>query len=112
MLAAFADQHVHAGTIAGLRRRGMDVVTTQERALCGVDDEHLLACATAEGRLMLTYDTDFLRIHGQWLRSGKRHAGIAFWPGNQRPIGNVIRDVLDYASHTSPAEATNVVKYV
>ncbi len=61
---------------------------------------------------MLTYDTDFLRIHVHWLQSDKRHAGIVFWPGNQRRIGNVIRDILDYANHTSPADAANVVKYL
>lgn len=61
---------------------------------------------------MLTYDTDFLRIHARWLQSGRHHAGIVFWPGNQRPIGNAIRDILHYACHTDPAAAANVVKYV
>ncbi len=111
MLAAIADEHVHAATIAGLRRRGMDVVTAQERGLCGVDDEILLALASSEGRLVLTYDTDFLRIHAQWLISGKSHAGIVFWRGNERPIGGAIRVIIHYAIHTSPMDAANVVKY-
>ena len=54
MLSGYADQHVHATTIAGLQRRGMDVVTAQERGQCGVDDEILLAAATAEGRVRYT----------------------------------------------------------
>ena len=112
MLTAFADQHVHGAITAGLRRRGMDVATAQERDQCGVDDESLLACASAEGRLLLTYDTDFLRIHAQWLQYGRRHAGIVFWPGNQLPVGKAIRDIVNYALHTDPADAANVVKYL
>jgi len=112
MLPGFADQHVHSATVAGLRRRGMDVTTAQQRGQCGVDDEILLAGATADGRLLLTYDTDFLRIHAEWLQSGKTHAGIVFWHGNQLPIGEAIRRILGYATHTDPPDAANVVKYL
>lgn len=112
MLSGFADQHVHAATVTGLRRRGMDLVTAQDRAQCGVDDDVLLTSATGEGRLMLTYDTDFLRIHREWLQSGKSHAGIVFWHGNQLPIGEAIRRIVDYAQHTDPADAANMVKYL
>ena len=70
MLSGFADQHVHAATVLGLRRRGMDVVTAQQRGQCGVDVEVFLAIATTEGRLVLSYDTDFLRIHAEWLGRG------------------------------------------
>lgn len=112
MLSGFADQHVHAATVTGLRRRGMDVVTAQERGQCGVDDDVLLGSATAERRLLLTYDTDFLRIHAEWLKLGKDHVGIVFWHGNQLSIGEAIRRILDYAQHTDPADAENMVKYL
>lgn len=112
MLSGFADQHVHAATVMGLRRRGMDVVTARERGQCGVDDETLLANATAEGRVLFTYDTDFLRIHVEWLQAGKNHAGIVFWHGNQMPIGEAIRRIMDYARQTEPADAANVVKFL
>src|SRR5262249_30496879 len=100
MLSGLADEHVKSAITAGLRARGMDAVTVQERGLDRADDEVLLAAATAEGRLMLTQDKDFLRIHDEWMRSGKNHAGIAFL----RPrlsIGEAIRRVMQYASQTS-----------
>ena len=33
MLAGYADEHVKFAIVEGLRRRGMDVVTVQDRAL-------------------------------------------------------------------------------
>jgi Domain of unknown function (DUF5615) len=112
MLPGYADSHVHSGIVSGLLRRGMDVVRVQDRGQCGVEDEIILATAAAEGRLMLTNDDDFLRIHSAWQAAGRSHAGIVFWAQNRYPIGEVIRRIELYAAHTSPAQAANVVKYL
>ena|SRR5712691_5334960 len=111
MLPVFIDQHVRAAIAVGLRSRGVDVVTVQERGLCGTDDNSLLAMATSEGRLMVTEDKDFHNYHGQWMTAGRTHAGIAF----MRPrlsIGEAIRRILHYAGSTSAADAANVLKYL
>jgi hypothetical protein len=70
----------------------------------------LLASATAEGRLLLTNDTDFLRIHGDWISAGRDHAGIVFWPRG-RPIGEAIRRIHQYALQTPADRAANSVKF-
>ena len=75
MLSGFADEHVKAAIVEGLRLRDMDVVTAQERDQRQVDDEALLAVATGEGRLLLTNDTDFLRIHSRWLSDRRTTQG-------------------------------------
>ena len=67
MLPAYADENVKFAVVEGLRRRGMDVVTAQEQNEREPADETLLESATTERRLLLTNDTDFLRIHGEWL---------------------------------------------
>jgi hypothetical protein len=112
MLPGYADVHVKFAIVNGLRRRGMDVVTAQERGQRTEDDSVLLAAATAENRLMLTNDEDFLREHSAWMAAGKSHAGIVFWQQQKPPIGEVIRRILDYATRTSPAEAANTVKFL
>lgn len=89
----------------------MDMVTAQERNQRQTDDEILLAAATAEGRLLLTNDTDFLRIHSNWMASGQTHSGIVFWP-QDRPIGEVIRQVHQYALTIRHEDAVNRVKFV
>jgi hypothetical protein len=111
MLSGYADEHVKAAIVEGLRRRAMDLVTAQDRGHRQTDDEKLLEAATVEGRLLLTNDTDFLRIHSDWMASGRNHSGIVFWP-QPRPIGEVIRRVWHYALVTSPQDAANAIKFV
>ena len=89
----------------------MDLVTAQERNQRQTDDEVLLVAATAEGRLLLTNDTDFLRIHSNWMVSGQTHSGVVFWL-QDRPIGEVIRQVHQYALTTLQPDAVNRVKFV
>ena len=61
---------------------------------------------------MLTNDQDFLVIHHNWIAAGRHHAGIVYWPQNEYSIGEAIRRIEDYAVHTSPADANNVLKYL
>jgi predicted nuclease of predicted toxin-antitoxin system len=61
---------------AGLRLHGIDVTTTPEAGLLGKSDEEQLAFALAEGRVIITRDTDFLRIAA----SGTEHPGVVFYP--------------------------------
>lgn len=112
MLSGYADEHLHYGIVAGLRRRGMDVVRVQERGQCGMDDEILLATATAESRLMLSNDHDFLIIHSNWQAAGRSHPGIIYWHQTKLPVSQAIRRIIDYAAFTSPGDAANVVHYL
>jgi hypothetical protein len=110
MLPAYADENVKSAVVHGLRQRGMDIVTAQERGQRQTDDETLLATATSEDRLLLTNDTDFLRIHAEWLATGRGHAGIVYWP-QERPVGEAITRIHQYALLTSPDDAISVVKF-
>jgi hypothetical protein len=111
VLPGYADEHVKSAIVEGLRRRGMDVVTAQERGQRQADDEVLLANAAAEGRLLLSNDADFLRIHSEWMAAGRAHAGIVYWP-QDRAVGEVIRRAFQYALQTPPADAANAVKFL
>jgi hypothetical protein len=52
---------------------GHDVLTVQEAGEAGGDDAHVLATATAAGRIVLTFDRwDFEQLH----RANPGHAGI------------------------------------
>ena len=111
MLPAYADVHIPSAVVAGLRTRGMDIVTAQERRQCREDDEILLATATVEGRLLLSQDKDFFRIHHEWMTAGKSHAGILF-VRSRLSIGEIIRRTIQFALQTSAADAANVFKLV
>jgi predicted nuclease of predicted toxin-antitoxin system len=67
------DEHIPASIAAGLRRRGIDASTSAESGLLAADDPAQLAFAASSGRVLVTHDADFLRLHAD----GATHAGIA-----------------------------------
>jgi len=81
------DQHYPGPVSQGLRRLGIDVLTTQEARHCGFSDSDQLAFATAEQRVMVTFDSDYLALH--W--SGIDHAGIAWCPAQKFGGGMLIQ---------------------
>ena len=80
------DESVESALADGLRRRSIDVTTTLEVGLLGASDEEQVAFALVEGRVIFTYDANFLRIH----RRGAEHAGIIYCHQGRRSIGEIV----------------------
>jgi len=99
MLKAYADENVIAPLVEALRRRGMDVVTVQERGRREADDAELLDEALLDERLMLTNDTDFLAIASDRASRGESFAPIIYWPQQQRRIGDLVQALIALASN-------------
>ena len=112
MLSVYADEHVIAPLVEALRKRGMDVVTVQERGREGANDAELLAEALHEQRIMLTNDQDFLALASQHAARGDTFAPIFFWPQQQRPIGQLIRSIIRAASQQEYAKACSQVFFL
>ncbi len=70
----YTDEHIAKAVVKGLRVRGVDVIGCTEAKMLGATDEEQLAYARQEGRVIVTYDNDFLKLHA----NGASHAGIAF----------------------------------
>ncbi len=86
-----ADENVDERVVVALRSRGYDVASIRERGQHGLDDASVLATATAEGRVVVTHDSDFgtLAVH-----RGEPFVGIVYVrPGDLRPA--VVLEVLD-----------------
>jgi hypothetical protein len=92
------DQHVPAEVTAGLRRRGVDVLTTQEDGTSEADDDVLLALATASGRLMVSEDQDFLAITHEWVEAGRPFSGLVHYHPLKITVGRIIDD-LEVIAH-------------
>jgi hypothetical protein len=86
----YTDQHFPLPVSLGLRRHGIDVLTAQEAGRGAASDPDQLAFATAEERVLVTFDTDFLALH----QSGAQHAGIAWCPEQKYGIGQLIQALL------------------
>jgi hypothetical protein len=84
------DEHVPFGVAAGLRRRGIDVTCAAEMGLVAVRDQEQLSFAAESGRVLVTQDADFLRLHD----GGIAHAGIAYCQQGKLTIGGMLRRLL------------------
>jgi hypothetical protein len=102
------DENGDSRIAAGLRLHGIDVTTTPEAGLRGQSDEQQLAYALAECRVIITRDTDFLRIAA----AGHEHPGIAFYPSQGRSIGQVIDAVHLLWEMEEPEQMRNHVEYI
>jgi NAD(P)-dependent dehydrogenase (short-subunit alcohol dehydrogenase family) len=73
------DAHVSGRRIGErLARRGHDVFALDAHAeLEGLDDEDVLALATEEDRILVTFNVaDFPEILRGWAEAGRSHAGV------------------------------------
>lgn len=86
----FLDQHIPSAIAQGLRQQGVEVLTAQEAVRCGVPDPDQLQFATADERVIVTFDSDFLALH----QTGVQHAGIAWCPATKYPIGPLLQMLL------------------
>ena len=103
----FLDAHVSARRIATALRAQHDVrAADEERELDGWDDERLLALATEEGRIMVTFNVaDFARIATEWAAASRSHAGCLLMVGiDHREFGLILR-VINQALSTRPDQA-------
>lgn len=104
----YADQHYPAPVTAGLRRRGIDISTAQEAGLCGASDADQLAFASGQGRVLLTFDSDFLALH----QAGVTHTGIVWCPATKYGIGALLQMLVLLHGVVSATEMVNQVEYL
>jgi len=70
----------------GLLLRGISVTTSKAAGLVGSTDPQQLDYSMRQGRVLVTHDDDFLRIHA----AGHRHAGIAYSHQQRLTIGQTV----------------------
>ena len=89
----YMDVHVPASITAGLRRRGIDVLTSQEDGATQLLDEDLLARATSLGRVLFSQNDDLLRIASEWQASATPFLGVIYSHQLGAGIGRLIQDL-------------------
>jgi predicted nuclease of predicted toxin-antitoxin system len=102
------DEHISAGIAAGLRRRNIDVTTAAEAGLTCVTDSTHLEFAASSGRVVVTQDDDFLRLHAQ----GVSHAGIAYCQQQSMSVGEMLRRLILIHDLLSPGEMAGRVEFL
>lgn len=102
------DEHIPTALADALRSRGIDVTTTADAGLAGTGDLEHLEFAAKAGRVVVTQDVDFLRLHS----AGTPHSGIAFWRQQTRMVGEVLRRLVLIHAILSPDDMKNTVEYL
>ena len=92
-LRFYMDVHVPVAITQGLRRRGIDVLTSQEDGAREARDEVLLTRASDLKRLLVSQDHDLLRIAHEWQLAGQPFSGVVFAHQQGASIGRMIADL-------------------
>ena len=110
-LRLFMDHNVRRPITAGLRLRGVDVVTALEDGSEELEDPEILERAQALGRVLYTEDTDFLGEGAERQRQGLEFLGIIY--GHQSlEVGICIDDLELIAKASEPEDLRNQVLYL
>ncbi|WP_420642191.1 DUF5615 family PIN-like protein [Candidatus Leptofilum sp.] len=102
------DENVDPVIAKALLQYGIDVTTTVDAGLRTLSDHEHLEYATKDGRVVVTHDSDFLRM----ARQGDPHAGIAYCHKDSRSIGELIRALQLIYDVLTPDEMKNQVEYL
>ncbi|MCI0701979.1 MAG: DUF5615 family PIN-like protein [Planctomycetia bacterium] len=110
-VAFYMDENVRAAITAGLRARGVDVLTAQEDGRRQTPDLEILDRATALGRVVYSEDTDFLVEAAQCQAAGVPFAGVVY-AHQHTPIGTCVTDLEIIGKLNEPADMANNVIYL
>lgn len=102
------DGNVPLAVAHGLRKRGIDVSTTQDSNLIQTKDSEQLNYAAKNKRVFVTHDSDFLRLH----QNGINHSGIAYCSQGNRTIGQIIKSLLLIYELMDQNEMAGTVEYL
>lgn len=111
-LAIYMDHHVNFAITAGLRLRGVDVLTCAEDGMAKADDDQILLRATELKRLAFTQDSDFLALADAWLENGKDFFGIIYSQQAATNVSEAIRDLELIAKALEPADMRNRIEFI
>jgi hypothetical protein len=104
----YFDENLQLTIAEQLRSRGIDVVTVRDLNLLGDSDLNHLTRASMMGRVLYTYDQDFLRLHAE----GYEHAGIVFGFADRTTHGDWVRALELICGVLTADEMKNHIEYV
>jgi len=99
----FDEDSENRALLKALRLRSVDVTSAGDAGLRGQSDEEQLSWAVEQGRVLFTHNVgDFCRLHDQFLREGRSHAGIVV-AEQGHSVGERLRRLLKL-NEARPAE--------
>jgi predicted nuclease of predicted toxin-antitoxin system len=104
----YLDENLSPVIAEQLRLRGIDAVSVRDLGHLGKSDEFHLEQATAQGRVLVTSDIDFL----QMVSEGVEHPGVVFGDQQSNTIGNWVKGLALICFVLTPDDMKNHVEYL
>ena len=107
-ISLYLDENLTPKIATQLKRRGVDIVTVRDLGLLGDSDENHLERATRMNRVLVTSDTDFLKMASD----GIKHTGIIFGVQENNSIGDWVKELELICSVYSKDDMINHVEFL
>jgi hypothetical protein len=99
--------------IHALRSRDVEIASPSEAGLLNANDETQLSFATSRGYAIYTFNVgDYCRLHAEWLRAGREHAGIIIGAQQKFSVGEQVRRILRLRAEMSGAAMRSQLEYL
>ncbi len=103
----------HRALLDALRSRGVTVITALEAGLTGKPDEEQSAFAAERACVVYSHNaSDFFRLHGEWVRAGREHAGMILAPQQRFSVGEQLRRILRIRATASAESMRNRLEFL
>jgi hypothetical protein len=107
----FDEDAMRAGIVRALQARQVDVTTAFEADLISRSDEENLLYATAQNRVLFSFNRgDFAHLHHTFLITNRHHAGIIV--SDQLETGIIVRRLLKLLNARSAEELQDWFEYL
>jgi hypothetical protein len=112
MLRLYMDVRIKAAITAGLRRRGIDVITAQEDERTRLEGTALLDRAIALQRVLFSQDDDLLAIARERQATGVFFAGLIYGHQLVATVGKNVLDLEVVCQVFDSEEMVNRIEYL
>ncbi len=113
MWGCLADENISHSLVHALRLAGVEVATVEQLELAGTDDSAIAAAALRDQRLVLTNDTDFLRLAAEARGNQTVLAPIVFWPQQgRRKIRVLVSQIVPLTRQPDYEQLCGLVHYL
>jgi predicted nuclease of predicted toxin-antitoxin system len=106
------DVHIPYAIALQLRRRGVDILTSQEDGTHRLDDSKLLDRASSLGRVLVTQDDDLLREAASRQEQALPFVGVIYVSALRVTLGEMIVDLETLSRVSSQEEWVSRVEFL
>jgi hypothetical protein len=109
----FDDDSSDGDVLRALRRASINAETTFSLGTYGRPDAaHLDIAASADRVVVTANESDFARLHREWLSAGRHHSGILNIHQQRWSVGEQIRRIRLFVQQRSAEEMLDWIEYL